>query len=104
MLSVLKTPPRPSQGESPSPALPRRDGVVLWTDGTFYKERGEGVGCLLEFVDVGDAGDCIILFRKFLNSLRIANNNATGIEVVVKCFALTEELWREQQVEMLALQ
>ena len=97
-------------GASP-PALPRKGGslrVLAGTDGAFEKEGGEGfgLGFCLGVANGSDGGILLVpllvaLCREYLG---IAYDDAAGIEVVVEGLALTEELRREEEVELLALE
>ena len=78
------------------------EGVAI-ADGAFYEQGGEGAGSLAEAIDVGDGGDGLVFIGEVgvVHLLRVADNDAARIEVVVEGLALAQELGREEEVELL---
>ena len=84
------------------------DRILAGTDGAFEKEacEGFGLGFRLGVANGSDGGILLVplfvaLCREYLG---IAYDDAAGIEVVVEGLALAQELGREEQVELLALE
>ena len=54
-------------------------------------------------IDIGYLIDCLIFFCKLrtINYLWIAYDNTAWVKVIIECLALTKELRREEEVELL---
>ena len=78
------------------------EGVAI-ADGALYEQGGEGAGGLAEAIDVGDGGDGLVFIGEVgvVHLLRVADDDATRVEVVVEGLALAQELGREEEVELL---
>ena len=82
--------------------------VLAGAEGTLKEQGGKGLGLLLG-IGIADGGDGGILLIPLLVAvggeyLGIAHNDTRGIEVIVKGLALAQELWREEEIELAALQ
>jgi len=77
--------------------------AVAIADGALYKQGGEGASSLAETIDVGDGGDGLVFIGEvgMVHLLRVADDDAARIEVVVEGLALAEELGGEEEVELL---
>lgn len=71
--------------------------------GALLQQIGKPVRGLLQKRNVGYGPDGFVLLAELLvvDDLRIADNDAARIEVIVQCLALAQELRGEQQIEPL---
>ena len=79
------------------------ESINVLLDGAFLEQRGEGLGCFLQHLDIGYRLDCLVLLCELwvLDNLWIAYDDAAWVKVIIECLALTKELWREEEVELL---
>ena len=78
------------------------EGIAI-ADSALYEQGGEGAGSLAEAIDVGDGGDGLVFIGEVgvVHLLRVADDDAARVEVVVEGLALAEELGGEEEVELL---
>ena len=78
------------------------EGVAI-ANGAFYEQGGEGAGSLAEAIDVGDGGDGLVFIGEvgMVHLLRVADDDAARVEVVVEGLALAQELGGEEEIELL---
>ena len=78
------------------------EGVAI-ADGALYEQGGEVAGSLAEAIDVGDGGDGLVFIGEVgvVHLLRVADDDAARVEVVVEGLALAQELGGEEEVELL---
>ena len=94
-----------SRGQTPSAMGERAvegEGVAI-ADGASTSRAAKVVSGLAEAIDVGDGGDGLVFIGEVgvVHLLRVADNDAARVEVVVEGLALAEELGREEEVELL---
>ena len=77
--------------------------AVAIADGALYEQGGEGAGGLAEAIDVGDGGDGLVFIGEVgvVHLLRVADDDAARVEVVVEGLALAQELGGEEEVKLL---
>ena len=68
-------------------------GVAI-ADGALYEQGGKGASSLAEAIDVGDGGDGLVFIGEVgvVHLLRVADDDAARVEVVVEGLALAQEL------------
>ena len=80
-----------------------KECIDILLDGTFLQECSKSLGCFFQHLYICHSIDCLILFCKLrtIDNLWITYDNTTWVKVVIECLALTKELWREKEVELL---
>ena len=82
-------------------------GVDVFLLCTLLQKFGKHLGIRLG-IGIADGSNGSILFREVvvanLNGFGITYDDARGVEVIIQRFALTQELGREEQIELFALQ
>ena len=80
-----------------------KESVDVFFDGTFLQKCCESLSCFNQHINISYRFDSFVLCLKLwlVDNLRVTNNDTAWIEVIVEGFALTKELGREEEVELL---
>ena len=75
----------------------------VFLNSSFLQKSSKSVSCFFQHLYVGYRFDSLVLGLKlgFVNYLGITYDDTAWVEVVILGFALTKELWREKEVELL---